>query len=308
MITYVYDNLFESPAQVLVNTVNTVGVMGKGIALEFKRIYPEMFKQYQQLCERNQFHIGQLWLYKTSHKWILNFPTKQSWRQKSKPEYIEIGLQKFVSTYAQKGITSISFPMLGCGNGELDWETQVRPLMESYLDTLPITVYIHLYSLEAEKPEHQDIEAIRSWLQGEPQSIAFGEFWHDLVTLVQREQVFMALDTKLPFTARIDSDGNGIWISAGTQSAYCIARDDNGFLDLWQYIRSVGYCFPDKFPGDLGKYKGQVMGLLAGLSYIEPVTLALKDGIQKMGLQLVPRFDFKAAEIIQHQLERVQHG
>lgn len=97
LITYVVGDLLKSPARVLVNTVNTVGVMGKGIAKDFKTIYPEMFIQYQLLCERKQFHIGQLWLYKTRHKWILNFPTKKDWKQPSKIEYIEEGLRKFVS-------------------------------------------------------------------------------------------------------------------------------------------------------------------------------------------------------------------
>lgn len=145
MITYVSGSLFQSPAHVLVNTVNTVGVMGKGIAYQFKLAYPEMFKQYQAWCESGQFNIGQLWLYKTSHKWILNFPTKQDWRQPSRLEYIEQGLKKFVTMYPLKGITTISFPQLGCGNGELNWDKQVKPLMENYLSNLPISVYIHLY-------------------------------------------------------------------------------------------------------------------------------------------------------------------
>lgn len=145
MITYIDSDLFQSSAQVLVNTVNTVGVMGKGIALEFKRLYAEMFKEYQTLCKNKQFDIGQLWLYKTTHKWILNFPTKRDWRQKSQPEYLEKGLEKFSATYEEHGITSISFPMLGCGYGGLDWETQVRPLMEGFLQKLPITIYIHLF-------------------------------------------------------------------------------------------------------------------------------------------------------------------
>src|SRR3989338_6015525 len=133
MITHVKGSLFESPAKVLVNTVNVVGVMGKGIAKIFKEIYPDMFVKYQQLCENKQFKIGKLWLYKTDHKWILNFPTKDHWRQPSKPEYIEEGLKKFASSYSVMGITSIAFPCLGCGNGELDWETVVQPLMMRYL-------------------------------------------------------------------------------------------------------------------------------------------------------------------------------
>ena len=149
MINYVDSYLFQSPAKVLVNPVNTVGVMGKGLALRFKQTYPDMFQAYQQLCENGQFDIGDLMLYKTPDKWILNFPTKKHWRQKSKLEYIEGGLQKFLSTYLNQGITSISFPMLGCGAGGLDWETQVKPLMVKYLRDLPLDIYIHLYGLNA---------------------------------------------------------------------------------------------------------------------------------------------------------------
>lgn len=76
MILYVEGNLFNSPAQVLVNTVNTVGVMGKGVALEFKRLFPDMYKQYRILCEQESFNIGMLWLYRSPNKWVLNFPTK----------------------------------------------------------------------------------------------------------------------------------------------------------------------------------------------------------------------------------------
>ena len=118
MITYVVCDLFESPARVLVNTVNTVGVMGKGIAKQFKQIYPEMFQEYQQICERHSLDIGELWLYKTANRWILNFPTKRHWRQPSRVEYIERGLRTFVEMYHIYGITSVSFPQLGCGNGE----------------------------------------------------------------------------------------------------------------------------------------------------------------------------------------------
>ena len=143
MILYVKGNLFNSPAQVLVNTVNTVGVMGKGVALEFKRLYPEMYKQYRALCEAGQFDIGLLWLYKSSNKWVLNFPTKKHWRNPSRVEYIEAGLQKFVATYVEMGIHSIAFPPLGCGNGQLDFEQQVQPLMHRYLRNLPIDIFIY---------------------------------------------------------------------------------------------------------------------------------------------------------------------
>ena len=144
MITYVRTNIFESHADVLVNTVNTVGVMGKGLAKEFKRIYPDMFESYQKFCEDGTLVVGKLQVYKTPNKWVLNFPTKANWRSPSKLEYIEQGLQKFVEHYARLGIKSIAFPMLGCGNGGLSWEKEVKPLMLKYLEPLPIDIFIHV--------------------------------------------------------------------------------------------------------------------------------------------------------------------
>jgi len=194
VITYVVSDIFKSPARVLVNTVNTVGVMGKGIAKDFKTIYPEMFKRYQELCEKKMLTIGRLWLYKTDHKWILNFPTKVHWKNPSKIEYIEAGLKKFVSCYAEKGITSISFPMLGCGNGELDWDSEVRPLMEHYLNNLPIDIHIHLYRQDPFETEHRNIKKIKQWLRGEPESLAYSELWEDIKCLLKRKGSFFTIN------------------------------------------------------------------------------------------------------------------
>jgi O-acetyl-ADP-ribose deacetylase (regulator of RNase III) len=135
MIRYTTTTLFESPAQTLVNTVNTVGVMGKGVAAEFKRRYPDMYSRYREFCDQGLLDIGKLHLYRTPNKWVLNFPTKKHWRNPSKLEYVEAGLEKFVDTYTDHGITSVSFPQLGCGNGNLEWR-DVRPLMEKYLQKL----------------------------------------------------------------------------------------------------------------------------------------------------------------------------
>ena len=145
MISYVTGDLLKSPAQTLVNPVNTVGVMGKGLALQFKKAYPAMFTEYKTRCEQGRLDVGTLWLHKSSDRWILNFPTKKHWRGKSKIAYIEAGLQTFVTTYADEGITSAAFPMLGCGAGGLDWETQVKPVMEHYLSPLPIEILVYVY-------------------------------------------------------------------------------------------------------------------------------------------------------------------
>ena len=143
MLTYLKGDLLSSPAQVQVNTVNTVGVMGKGIALQFKKKYPEMFTAYQRVCEKRQIDTGKLYLWKSPEKWVLMFPTKKHWRNPSRMEYIESGLQKFVDNYERLGIESIAFPKLGCGNGGLEWSA-VKIIMEKYLRPLPISIYIYI--------------------------------------------------------------------------------------------------------------------------------------------------------------------
>lgn len=143
MIRVIKGDLFSSEAQTLVNTINCVGVMGKGIALEFKLRYPEMFKRYQELCKQQLIKTGNLWLYKSPEKWILNFPTKDDWRNKTKIEYLTTGLQKFLDTYKEKGITSIAFPLLGANNGGLDPKLSLD-VMENYLKQCDIDVDIYI--------------------------------------------------------------------------------------------------------------------------------------------------------------------
>lgn len=180
MLTYVKFSIFDSPAQTLVNTVNTVGVMGKGIALHFKHLYPDMFEQYRNLCLDGKLKTGMLHIYRTPNKIIVNLPTKKHWRQKSRIEYVESGLAKFVSGYTKYGISSVSFPQLGCGNGELNWEDQVKPLMEGYLQKLPIPVYIHLYSKAPDfVPERLDPEFARE-MRVARERPSTDQVWNDL--------------------------------------------------------------------------------------------------------------------------------
>jgi O-acetyl-ADP-ribose deacetylase (regulator of RNase III) len=130
--------------QTIVNTVNCVGVMGKGLALEVKKRFPDVYRRYRKACKRGQLGIGKLQLVKTPAAWVLNFPTKRHWRGPSNLPDIEEGLKKFVSTYKRKAITSIAFPPLGCGAGGLKWE-DVKPVMEKYLAGLDgIEIYVCL--------------------------------------------------------------------------------------------------------------------------------------------------------------------
>ncbi|MBQ7678681.1 MAG: macro domain-containing protein, partial [Butyrivibrio sp.] len=136
-------DLFDSKCETIVNTVNCVGVMGKGIALEFKKKYPEMFEQYQSLCKEGKVQPGIPYVYQTAKgRKILNFPTKGHWRSPSQISFISDGLDWFIEHYAEYGIKSVAFPGLGCGNGGLSWNV-VGPLMYHKLRKLPIEIEIY---------------------------------------------------------------------------------------------------------------------------------------------------------------------
>ena len=287
MITYVVCDLFASPAQTLVNTVNTVGVMGKGIAKDFKAIYPEMFAKYQELCERGQFNIGQLWPYRTSNKLVLNFPTKKHWRSPSRPEYIEAGLKNFAAQYHAYGVTSISFPLLGCGNGELDWESQVRPLMESYLGKLPIDVYIHLQNRQdPHTPEHRDLRQMKRWLRSEPESLAFNEVWADLIAAIASDSHCVAIGTGESFGVRIGGEEDSMILELANET---IEIPQDAFLDLWQQLRAAGFLSGDYLPCGLINYSDSIIPLMAKLPYIHKVDMAEQSHPLSMGLRIAPR-------------------
>lgn len=143
MITIKIGDIFESDMQVLVNTINCVGVMGKGIAKIFKEKYPIMFNEYKDLCNKRQIKTGVLYpYYENNTVKIINFPTKVHWRSPSKLEYITSGLNWFVNNYKKLGIKSIAFPPLGCGNGGLEWEI-IGPIMYNVLKDIPIDIEIY---------------------------------------------------------------------------------------------------------------------------------------------------------------------
>jgi O-acetyl-ADP-ribose deacetylase (regulator of RNase III) len=139
MISTENGNLLDSQAEALVNTVNTVGVMGKGIALQFKRAYPAMFKDYAAAAKSGTLAIGRMHVWHTGQldgpKWIINFPTKRHWRSDSKLSDIEAGLDDLVEVIRREHIQSIAIPPLGCGHGGLDW-ADVEPMIRAKLDAL----------------------------------------------------------------------------------------------------------------------------------------------------------------------------
>jgi O-acetyl-ADP-ribose deacetylase (regulator of RNase III) len=140
MIEFRTGNIFDSTAEALVNTVNCVGIMGRGVALQFKNLYPQNFKAYASACARNEVQPGKMFVYPlhelTGPKWIINFPTKRHWRGKSRIEDIESGLAALKKEIAELGIKSIAIPPLGSGLGGLPWP-EVRLRIENALKELP---------------------------------------------------------------------------------------------------------------------------------------------------------------------------
>ena len=141
-------NLLQSEAEALVNTVNCVGVMGKGIALQFKQAYPDNFRAYSKACQKGEVQLGKTFTVPTNGlinpKYIINFPTKHHWREKSKIHNIEKGLAELVAEIQRLGIRSIAVPPLGCGNGGLNWG-EVKPLIEAAFSQLPDQVQVLVY-------------------------------------------------------------------------------------------------------------------------------------------------------------------
>jgi len=159
-------NIFTTQCQTIVNTINCVGVMGAGIAFEFKLRNPDMFKKYKHYCTTKSIQIGKLWLYKISeseqlsgYQQILNFPTKNNWKYPSKKDYIEKGLENFIASYEKRGIKSIAFPLLGADKGGMAIQESLD-IMTQYLEQCSIDVEIWKFDPLAKDDLYEDFKEL----------------------------------------------------------------------------------------------------------------------------------------------------
>lgn len=267
MIKYVKGDIFNSPSKIIVNTVNTVGVMGKGIALEYKKRYPEMFVKYHELCTNHLLDIGKLYLWKKADKWVLLFPTKKHWRNPSTLEYVEQGLIKFADNWDKLGADSIAFPRLGCGNGGLDWNV-VKPLMEKYLNKIPMQILVYVDNYNDPIPEHQNITEMEKWLSGEMGLYGYEAFKVKLKNFIEAEKNILL--------------ANGITHEIKTQDGMlCIddtCLDESEICSLWNWVRDTGVFVPDEMPDEYNKISIVFLELLKKLEYIASVFVSL-DGV-----------------------------
>jgi O-acetyl-ADP-ribose deacetylase (regulator of RNase III) len=161
MIQYVSGNLLEADVEALINTVNCVGVMGKGIALQFKQAFPANFEDYAKACRSKTVQTGKIHIFATGNmvnpRFIINFPTKKHWREASRIEYIEQGLLDLKQVIAANGIRSIAVPPLGCGNGGLEWQVVKAKIEQALGDMAGVDVWVYPPN-EAPAPDQMPIK------------------------------------------------------------------------------------------------------------------------------------------------------
>lgn len=259
MIIYLQGNILNTPAITIVNTVNTVGVMGKGIALSVKNRYQELFEKYQAACMAKEFHVGQLMYYKAVDHDVLLFPTKAHWRYPSRLKWIEDGLKEFCMKYEAFGIKSIAFPKLGCGSGGLKWD-EVKPIMEKYLNPLPITVYIYTEAGPNPAWEDKPIKNYTEWLH----SIALD---FDESALLQRFSEYLMI----PYEFIIHGEKYNMLYMPGeihiSSNDISIRYCEQEFISLWEEWKSIGII-----PCNESK-KAPLLGMLKTMRYLEPIII-----------------------------------
>ncbi len=273
MLIYRRTSILDSTAQTLVNTVNCVGVMGKGLAKEFKNRDPEMFQTYKRICDQKLLRPGKLWLWKNADQWVLNFPTKDHWRYPSKVEWIEAGLEKFVKGYADLGIREISFPRLGCGNGGLDW-LDVKPVMERHLAPLKISVFIHDHDKNIGLPEH--LEHIPEALEREfGSSYSFAEF-PDLIARAIDLAGSHLID--LQSHKRIYADlRDGILRVTSGKAAWEFDADD--LWGVWVGLQK-GFLTEEKAGWTAAESGKSLLSILSLLPHVRPVEIQKFDEVE----------------------------
>lgn len=279
LMTLVFEkgDLFAQPVEALVNTVNCVGVMGKGVALEFKRRWPDNYRAYKRVCEARELTPGRIFVFDRGNlfgeagpRYIINFPTKDHWRAKSKIEYVTSGLDALVKEIGARSISSIAMPPLGCGNGGLDWK-DVKPIIEAKLAGLQDVKIIVLAPHDAvDEPEHANVKLTMSYERavllkslGDLEPYFDGNF--DRISLQKIVYFLQALGT--PFNLQFSRNLHGPY-SETLRKAF-IAFEKLGMIkgfasdDRQAHVTPAGYAAADEY---LKENPGSSAGVIEKLS------------------------------------------
>ncbi len=288
-VTLTSGNLLSSSAQTLVNTVNCVGVMGKGIALAFKRKYPDMYEDYVRRCSRGDVQLGRPYVYQARDRLIVNFPTKDHWRSVSRLDDIVAGLAHLKSHYEEWGVRSIAVPPLGCGNGQLDWEV-VGPTLVGHLSELhvPVDLFVpHGITPQLELLAHPGRTGPQRFIQ--PNWVALTALLAELQRQPYHWPVGRVFLQKIAYFADAAGLPTGLRWERGSYGPYSpdlktlVARlQNNGLLNERRSGRmievTIGPTYRDALEADR----------LAVLEWREPL---------RRTLDLVARFDTTRAEV-----------
>jgi O-acetyl-ADP-ribose deacetylase (regulator of RNase III)/uncharacterized protein YwgA len=264
MVKVIMGDMFKSKAQTLVNTVNCVGVMGKGVALEFKKRFPHMFEDYVRRCEAKQVRLGRPYLFKrTFTPWILNFPTKDHWRSVSRLQDIIEGLRYLQQHYKEWGITSLAVPPLGCGHGGLEWRV-VGPTLYRHLKALDIPVELYApFGTPHEELQPSFLDRVQEAAASRSVPCKIGPAWVAVVEILKRieEEPFhwpvgRTTFQKIAYFATECGIPTGLKFQRGSYGPYAAALKErittlvnNGMVREEQLGRMfaihVGQTFPD---------------------------------------------------------------
>lgn len=222
-----------------------------------------MFVRYNELCKNKLLDVGKLYLWRKAEKWVLLFPTKKHWRNPSKLEYIEQGLIKFSENWDRLGADSIAFPRLGCGNGGLDWEI-VKPLMEKYLNKIPMQILVYVDNYNDPIPEHQNITEVEKWLAGEMGLFGYEAFKVKLKNFIESgKNVIQA---------------NGDFYEIKSQDGMvCIddkTLDEVQICSLWNWVRDTGVFVPEEMPEEYNEIGIVFLELLKKLEYVASIFIS----------------------------------
>lgn len=286
MITLVYSDRLFSAAQVLVCTTSLLG----SVETAFKRHFPEMVEPYQLLCQQDHMGSGRLFIHRTLHKWVMALPVRNHPRAAASPDMIEAGLQKFAASFAEYGLTSVAFPDFS--DDGLDWENDIRPLVESYLVPLPVTIYIHRPPITSHSLPDYSARVLRRWLNTPPRHVTFTDFMNNLEHVLKQQRDFETLDApheRFRVTLTTRANRTSIKLLIPTDAPVFIS--ENQLKDLWHYIVRAGYTMPRNLPAGLEAAGEYIVALFSALDTVYPVTLAASDGEPVTGLHYVPPVD-----------------
>lgn len=292
MLISVETELFYSPARALVNPVNTGGVMSSGVSAEFKRFFPGAFSHYRSLCETGQLEPGRLFFWRGDYRTVIHLPIKRHWRSAATTDIIEAGLQKLADTWAEQGIHALALPRLAVG--ELEWETAVKPLVETYLAPLPIPVYVHH---QTTSDPRRGVRQLDHFLNLPPQPVPFEKLWRDLGRIVRRVNgEFSIMDDErvtVVYESRVRAKRLIITPESGTEAII----SDSLLRDLWTTACAAGLLLPSQFPGGLETVAQALLAVLDKAEYVRVVRAALGDNAVVPSLLVVPPPDMSSRPV-----------